>query len=341
MPSYELWPRYVNVDERKRRAQAQLRVQTQKGTQLRPVQIAGKAITNSFWGLAWCHNLESYSDFENRLPRGRSYVRCGAVIDLQIRAGVVSALVQGRDLYRVQVDIKAVTSSRWQELRRRCIGGLASLVDLLSGRLPRQMMSVVTDRTHGLFPSPAELQMTCSCPDWATMCKHVAATLYGVGARFDSEPELLFTLRGVDPTELLLHESSQLSHSVPAGPDLLRVESGELGALFGIELSPGGSPPSPPEQLLSDERFEPSEPSERGQAAQAPPPSGPTGRQPTGRAATGATPAKRGTKKPRTAFKGAQKKTAAQFSEKEQIRALKKLLDRLKRMEQPSKRRAR
>lgn len=339
MPFYEDWAPYVPVRERKRRAQAQLGMQKRQGAKLQPVQIAGSTIAKSFWGRAWCQNLESYSDFENRLPRGRSYVRSGAVIDLRIQAGVVAAQVQGRDLYRVQLDIKAVAPSRWQDLRTRCIGSLASLVDLLSGRLPPQVMSVVTDRRHGLFPSPAELQMSCSCPDWATMCKHVAATLYAVGARLDSEPELLFTLRGVDPTELILQASSELPHAVPSVPDVLSVQASDLGALFGIELS-HSIPPSHLTQADTDK------PDQQSPASESPPTREPAQHQSPSRAttaptATAPTPTARGFKKPRTAGKGAQQKAAVQFSDKEKIAALKKLLARLKKMEKGSARRAR
>lgn len=264
MAFYETWGPYVPVAERRRRAEKLIQAQSKKGQPLSPVQLSGRALAQSFWGQAWCQHLESYSDFESRLPRGRAYVRNGSVIDLKISAGTIAALVQGTNLYRVRIEVKPVAKARWQELCRRCAGGLGSLVELLSGRLSCEVMSVVTDRAMGLFPAPAEIKMSCSCPDWATMCKHVAATLYGAGARFDTAPELLFTLRNVDPTELVTKAGAESPVSVPATADVLGAEVGDLGALFGIDLADTGGAP----QTSAVEHALPSpEPSAKREAA--------------------------------------------------------------------------
>jgi uncharacterized Zn finger protein len=163
-----------------------------------PIQVAGPVIAATFWDKAWCDNLESHSDFENRLPRGRTYVRNGSVVDLRIETGKVTALVCGSNLYRISIIIHPLAVTRWNKIKGHCSGQIGSLVELLQGRLSHGVMEIVTGRELGLFPAPGEIELTCSCLDWAEMCKHVAATLYGVGCRLDREPELLFKLRGVD-----------------------------------------------------------------------------------------------------------------------------------------------
>ena len=160
-------------------------------------------MTASFWGKAWCENLECYSDYANRLPRGRTYVRNGSVVDLQIERGKVKAIVSGSEIYRVAIDIKTLPAPAWSKIKKDCSRSVDSLIDLLQGRFDQGIMQRLTQRETGLFPQPKEIKMKCSCPDWAGMCKHVAATLYGVGARLDSAPVLLFTLRHVDHLELI------------------------------------------------------------------------------------------------------------------------------------------
>src|SRR6266542_3973873 len=173
--------------------------------------VAGRAIVTTFWGKAWCENLERYSDFENRLPRGRTYVRNGSVIDLQIAPGEIKALVSGSSIYKVKVKVAPVAKARWQAICKDCAGAIDSLIELLQGKLSQGVMERVCRQKTGLFPSPAEIQLSCSCPDWADMCKHVAAALYGVGARLDEKPQLLFVLRGVDETELLAGAGEDLA----------------------------------------------------------------------------------------------------------------------------------
>src|SRR5215208_688935 len=194
---------YVSVAKRQAKAKREVEKLRKKGQTITPVKIEGKAIATTFWGKAWCDNLESYSDFENRLPRGRTYVRNGSVCDLQIDPGKVSARVCGSELYRVTIKIKPLADAVWRDVKRQCAGQIGSLVELLQGKLSKAVMEVVTRRDGGLFPEPKEIELSCSCPDWADMCKHVAATLYGVGARLDEQPELLFRLRQVDHLELI------------------------------------------------------------------------------------------------------------------------------------------
>ncbi|MBI4405164.1 MAG: hypothetical protein HY537_13465, partial [Deltaproteobacteria bacterium] len=176
---YGGWPPYVPVAEKRARAQAKIARLRKKGKSIEPVEINGHAITATFWGKAWCKNLESYSDYSNRLPRGRTYVRNGSVIDLQISNGKISALVQGSSLYEVEITIRPIEPARWNSLVKQCSGQIASLVELLQGKLSTNIMKIMTDPQAGLFPAPKQISLKCSCPDWAEMCKHVAATLYG------------------------------------------------------------------------------------------------------------------------------------------------------------------
>src|SRR5205823_437161 len=184
-------------------------------------------------------NLERYSDYESRLPRGRSYVRNGSVLDLQIAKGEVVALVSGSDLYKIKITMAPVAARRWKAICRDCAGSIDSLVELLGGRLAKGVMDRVCREGDGLFPAPDEIKLSCSCPDWAEMCKHVAATLYGVGARLDEKPELLFVLRGVDESELLAGSGESLIQPQlpPAAGKVL--DDDDVAALFGLELAEG------------------------------------------------------------------------------------------------------
>ena len=188
------WPRYVPVAERRARARRDMDKLKQRGRHLQPVEIEGRTIARSFWGKGWCDHLESFSDFANRLPRGRRYARNGSVCHLEIRPGRVEAIVSGSEVYYVTIEITQLKAATWKSIKAKFAGQIGSMLELLQGRLSRQVMGVVTERDHGLFPKPREIDLDCSCPDWATMCKHVAAALYGVGspARSSTRPALSF-----------------------------------------------------------------------------------------------------------------------------------------------------
>src|SRR6202049_4471018 len=197
------WRPYVSVAERRRQALSEMAKLRKKGPPVSPVIIQGRTIVKTFWGKAWCDNLERYSDFENRLPRGRTYVRNGSVIDLQIAPGEIKALVSGSEIYKVKVKVAPVAKARWQSICTDCAGAIDSLIELLQGRFSKGVMERVCRQKTGLFPSPHEIKLSCSCPDSAGMCKHVAAVLYGIGARIDQQPEILFRLHEVDEKELI------------------------------------------------------------------------------------------------------------------------------------------
>jgi uncharacterized Zn finger protein len=231
---------YVPVAQRRREAQRELEKLRKKGLIVQPISIDGRAIAKTFWGKAWCENLESYSDFENRLPRGRTYARNGSVVHLEIQPGKISARVSGSELYSVEITISSLPDPHWKCVKGQCAGQIGSLVELLQGRLSKSVMDVVTQRDGGLFPKPAEIKMKCSCPDWAGMCKHVAAVMYGVGARLDNKPELLFLLRKVDHLELIagaVDSESVVNSARSKGKKT--IAAGDLADVFGIEMAEG------------------------------------------------------------------------------------------------------
>ena len=236
------WRPYVPVAQRRRQAEREAAQLRKQGQGLSPVSIAGTKIAKTFWGKAWCDNLERYSDFANRLPRGRTYVRNGSVIDLQITSGAIRALVSGSELYEVVLAVTPVPETRWKAICAGCAGAIDSLVELLQGRLSQGVMERICQPGRGLFPAPDEITLSCSCPDWAGMCKHVAAVLYGVGARLDHQPELLFRLRTVDEKELIVNagQAISLAQPAPAGSKVLGGE--DLSDLFGLDMAQSASP---------------------------------------------------------------------------------------------------
>jgi len=240
MSWYEFKP-YVSVAERRRKAEKAAKKLAGKGRAVSPVRIEGRAIATTFWGKAWCSNLESYSDYENRLPRGRTYARNGSVIDLQITGGKIEALVQGSDLYKIALHITALPAKRWEQFTKGCAGKVTNLLDLLQGRLSKEILADITAKGTGLFPAPAEIKLGCSCPDWADMCKHVAAVLYGVGARLDTKPELFFTLRGVDMQDLISAASASAAAPVASVTDDA-LAGADLAEIFGVEIETAPSP---------------------------------------------------------------------------------------------------
>lgn len=234
---YGGWAPYIPVAERRKQAEREVAKLAKNGQTISPVKIAGRRIATTFWGAAWCDNLESYHDFENRLPRGRTYVRNGSVVDLQITPCEIRALVSGSSLYRVSVSIGALPRAQWRSTCQDCAGGIDSLVELLQGRFSKAVMQRICQQGKGLFPNPSEIKFSCSCPDHASMCKHIAAVLYGVGARLDEWPELLFQLRSVDQRELVANLDSALPLS-KTRPDAAKVlVDDDMSALFGLDMA--------------------------------------------------------------------------------------------------------
>ena len=239
MSWYE-WRPYVPVATRRRKAEQELKRRKKKGQSVASVIIDGRTIAKSFWGKSWCANLERYSDYENRLPRGRTYVRNGSVIDLQIKKGEVLASVSGSSLYDIRIAIAPVKAGRWNSICRDCAGSIDSLVELLQGRLAKGVMDRVCREGDGLFPSPKEIELSCSCPDWADMCKHVARRSMASVRDSMKRPQLLFALRGVDESDLLARAGDDLSLKNAAPAKVL--DSDDVAALFGLEMAQEPAP---------------------------------------------------------------------------------------------------
>jgi uncharacterized Zn finger protein len=227
---------YVPVAVRRAKATRETEKLRKKGRTITPVVIEGRTIARQFWGKAWCDNLERYSDYLNRLPRGRAYVRNGSVVDLKMARSRIEALVSGSEIYTVTIEISTLPTARWKSIRQDCTGSIGSLVELLQGKLSKNVMERVCRTGDGLFTSPSEIKMRCSCPDGVLMCKHIAATLYGAGARLDAMPDLLFTLRGVEHSELIANAGTDLP-IVTGGIASNRIlADDDMAALFGVDL---------------------------------------------------------------------------------------------------------
>ncbi len=247
MAYWEYFAPYVTVAEKRAKAKKKLKALKKKNPGIRPVVIEGRTIAGTWWGKAWNTNLESYADYSNRIGRGRSYVRHNAVLDLQIKSGLIESLVQGTNSrpYKIRIKIKTLKKDIWKNIKKACQGEFDSLQELLNGKFPKSLSNIFTDKKSGLFPAPGEISFDCSCPDWADMCKHIAATLYGIGARLDSEPELFFTLRDVKMKDLvsgavkeqttdLLRKARQKSSKV--------MDESDLSGIFGIDMEEAPTP---------------------------------------------------------------------------------------------------
>ena len=241
MGYWDYYPPYVSVAEKRAKAARKLKQLKKKNPDIKPILLEGTAIARTWWGKSWNLNLERYADYSNRIGRGRSYVRHGAVLDLQIDAGKVESLVQGTTSkpYSVSVNIKSVSEKIWQDIKSACEGELDSLQELLAGKFPKALGVIFMAQGEGLFPTPKEIEFSCSCPDWAYMCKHVAATLYGIGARFDEDPELFFKLRKVKMKDLVTQAVEDKTRKLlkKAKKKTARViEESDLAGVFGIDI---------------------------------------------------------------------------------------------------------
>jgi hypothetical protein len=239
--AYWGWRPYVSVAQRRGQALREMAKLKKQGHPVSPVIVEGRTIVKTFWGKAWCENLERYSDYANRLPRGRTYVRNGSVIDLQITPGEIKALVSGSEIYSVAVKVAPVSKARWKSICKDCAGAIDSLIELLQGRFSKGVMERICRQKTGLFPSPDEIKLSCSCPDWAGMCKHVAAVLYGIGTRVDQQPELLFRLHELDEKELIATAGKSLPLAQKGPPPKKALGGEDLSGLFGLEMAVTGA----------------------------------------------------------------------------------------------------
>jgi len=233
--SYRGWAPYVPVAKRRANAAREMKKLLNKGMKIEPIEVQGLKIARTFWGEAWCNHLEKFSDYKNRLPRGRTYVRNGSVCHLAISKGKIEAIVSGSQLYNIDINITPLSAIKWKNVRQQCAGEIGSMLELLQGRFSDNVMKIMTDQDKGLFPKPGEITLACNCPDWAGMCKHIAAVLYGVGARLDHQPELLFLLRNVDQEELISAELDMQTATEGKGKRK-RLAGADLSSVFGVEI---------------------------------------------------------------------------------------------------------
>jgi uncharacterized Zn finger protein len=239
--SYWGYPKYVSVGQKMAKAEKKLKQLRKKMPDIRPVILTGSSLARTWWAKSWNDNLERYADYDNRIGRGRSYLRHGAVLDLKITPGKVTALVMGSAAspYEITITIQPVSASQWQTIKKQCQGHLKSLQDLLAGKFSKTLAEIFFTQNQGLFPTPKAIRFHCSCPDSASMCKHIAAAMYGIGARFDEDPSLFFTLRGVNTGDLitdavqgstdeLLNKTRKKTAKV--------IDDADLADLFGIDM---------------------------------------------------------------------------------------------------------
>ena len=259
--SYWGYPRYVSVEEKRAKAAKKLKQLKKKNPAIKPIIIEGSTIARTWWGKSWNHNLERYADYSNRIGRGRSYVRHGAVLDLQISPGQVESLVQGTRSkpYTVIISIKGINKKIWQNIKAACADKLDSLPELLAGKFPKALGEIFTAQGQGLFPSPEEIEFNCSCPDWAYMCKHVAATLYGIGARLDDSPSLFFKLRKVNVDDLIQQTITDQSYKLLKTAEKTTakmIAESDLSGMFGIDMEDhmDFNPPKSEEKLSSNKK---------------------------------------------------------------------------------------
>ena len=280
------YPRYVPVDARRVRTVLEMHDLRARGVNVQPIEVRGRTIARSFWGRRWCAHLESFTDYESRLPCGRPYVRNGSVCHLDIQSGGVDALVVGSALHHVVVRIGTLEQPTWKAIRSACAGRIGSVRELLEGRLSDHVADVATSHDGGLFPAPAEIELACDCPDQTTMCAHAAAVLYGVGSRLDDSPELLFYLRGVDAAELIVAD-----RGLPRGMATADARADRhLGEILGVDFDaadgapataarkpPPGTAPAPKGTLTHRPPAPPAPADSKGAGAPAP------GSRPTGK----------------------------------------------------------
>jgi uncharacterized Zn finger protein len=237
----EAFPPYVPVAQRRAKAEKQLRQMQKKNPRLKPVILTGNSLASTWWGKSWNSNLERYADYSNRIGRGRSYVRHHAVLDLQLASGKITALVQGSrpQPYKIAITIGTLSADNWRSIRQACEGHFDSLSELLAGKFPQALKDLFFEKGAGLFPAPRDIHFDCSCPDWASMCKHIAAALYGVGARLDEDPALFFTLRGINIDDLITQTLTDTAQTLLGKAERQSqhiLQDVDLGDVFGIQL---------------------------------------------------------------------------------------------------------
>ncbi len=222
-------PRKVDL---KALAAAKLAELKAEGRDVHPVKASGRNLAKKFWGKAWMRSLAELELYYNTLSQGRTRLRSGCVLDVQVSPGQIEALVMGEYLYEIRIEAAPPEAEQVADLRERCAGQIGSWIDLLKGEVSNDLMAILSEPESGLFPRPEEWRFSCTCTDWADMCKDVAAVLYAFGVLLDDQPELLFTLRNMRAEDLIPAAPTAAAD----GEDMLKADDDKLSDIFGIEL---------------------------------------------------------------------------------------------------------
>lgn len=197
-----------------------------------------KNICNSWWGNAWCKNLERYADCNNRIDRGKSYLKNNMVIDLKINGGEIYAKVQGsrKTPYTVKITIDPIDEKKRLRIEEQATGKIQNLEALINGTFPEELKDIFF-QNDGLFPSLKEIHFNCSCPDFARMCKHVSAALFGVGIRLDKNPIYFFQMRGINIDDFVNKAVFGKVNKMLENTDVITtriIQESDITKLFGI-----------------------------------------------------------------------------------------------------------
>ncbi len=196
---------YETKAEKRRRIGEKLERLRKTDPNIAPLTIEGNTLAKSWWGKAWGKNLESYADYKSRLSRGKNYVKQGAILDLKIEEGKVNSKISGSGskIYDCEIHIERLSDERLKKILEHCQNKISTLDALLTGDFSEELLELFQDKSYGLFPSPDEISFRCDCPDVANICKHVAATLYAIGTKFDDDPMFFFELRQIESENLI------------------------------------------------------------------------------------------------------------------------------------------
>lgn len=199
-----MYGEYVSVEERKEKAR-KIIVKLSKKQEIEPLEYNSNKKDKVWWAEMWENNMKEYADMQNRISRGRSYVKNGFVIDMKIKEGMIEALVMGSKSkpYNVDIRINKLSKINENKLIELTKGQITNLESFLNADFPKELEKALVDKEYGLFPTSKEIHFDCSCPDGADMCKHVAAVLFGISSKLTQNPLLFFTLRGIDVDKLI------------------------------------------------------------------------------------------------------------------------------------------
>jgi uncharacterized Zn finger protein len=168
--------------------------------------------SRTWWGQRFIAALEQFTD-PGRLGRGRSYASGGRILDYTLAKGTVTARVRGsinpyfgvykEPIYTTSITIKAISAANWTKVIRRIASRADLVTKLLMNEMPDTIEDVFSELDLHLLPhSERDFVTTCSCPDYANPCKHIAGVYYLLASALDNDPFLMFELRGLSRDDL-------------------------------------------------------------------------------------------------------------------------------------------